>query len=127
MKHILIAGYGRMGSWFARRLGNGNQIAIFDPGLIGSEPEIVNGLIADPSEASGFSPDIFLNCSGLGSTVRVFEMFEPFLGGDCLLADIASVKKGLPDYYASSQRKFVSIHPMFGRYGKDNCTDSRFG
>ncbi len=31
-----------------------------------------------------------------------------------MLSDIASVKTGLPEFYARAGRKFVSTHPMFG-------------
>lgn len=38
----------------------------------------------------------------------------PYIGKECILADIASVKTGLPEFYAECGHPFVSTHPMFG-------------
>lgn len=41
-------------------------------------------------------------------------MVMPYIGKECILADIASVKTGLPEFYAECGHPFVSTHPMFG-------------
>lgn len=38
----------------------------------------------------------------------------PYIGKECILADIASVKTGLLEFYAECGHPFVSTHPMFG-------------
>ena len=38
----------------------------------------------------------------------------PYLNKECILSDIASVKTGLPEFYAEAGHRFVSTHPMFG-------------
>jgi prephenate dehydrogenase len=120
MKRILIAGYGRMGAMLGAMLQGENEIAVYDPGL-GIE-EIPRPLIrfSQPSEAGHFKPDILLNCTGPESTISCFNQFLPFLSGDCIIADIASVKSSLPEYYSSAGVKFVSLHPMFGPTFADN-------
>jgi prephenate dehydrogenase len=55
-----------------------------------------------------------INCVSLGDTVEVFKKVLPFIGKDCILADIASVKTGIADFYRESGRPFASSHPMFG-------------
>ena len=46
--------------------------------------------------------------------VPVFHEILPYLGKNCILADITSVKNGLRKFYPESGRRFVSTHPMFG-------------
>ena len=38
----------------------------------------------------------------------------PYIPDNCIISDIASVKTGLPEFYAEMKRPFVSTHPMFG-------------
>jgi len=55
-----------------------------------------------------------INAVSLERTVPVFREVLPFLGENCILADITSVKNGLQKFYPESGRRFVSTHPMFG-------------
>ncbi|TFG80596.1 MAG: prephenate dehydrogenase/arogenate dehydrogenase family protein, partial [Spirochaetales bacterium] len=73
----------------------------------------------DSDGLSAFAPELLVNCVPLGSTVAAFRALETFLPVDCILADIASVKNGLPDYYAKAAHPFVSTHPMFGPTNTD--------
>lgn len=116
MRRILIAGYGRMGSWLASGLSERARVAVYEPVAAMTAPVMGNGLIFldRPGAAADFSPDIFINCAPLKSTADVFRQFNGLLHRDCLIADIASVKRGLHLYYRESGRRFVSVHPMFG-------------
>ena len=41
-------------------------------------------------------------------------MVMPYISDSCIISDIASVKTGLPEFYANCKHRFVSTHPMFG-------------
>lgn len=114
MKRILIAGFGRMGVLLADLLAEGNQIAVYDTGALSQEKARPFLRLSHTDEAREFNPDIFLNCTGPESTIKAFDQFIPHLQDNCIIADIASVKSSLPEYYASAGQKFVSLHPMFG-------------
>jgi len=103
-----------MGSWMSQLLCGHNIVAVYDPFTQKTGPASLVQVIEEPSEAGKFLPDFFINCSSLDSTLSVFKQFLPFLNDDCILADIASVKEGLPVFYAQAARKYVSVHPMFG-------------
>ena len=47
-------------------------------------------------------------------TLKAFEMVMPYISDSCIISDIASVKTGLPEFYANCKHRFVSTHPMFG-------------
>ncbi|MFO7575231.1 MAG: prephenate dehydrogenase/arogenate dehydrogenase family protein [Bacteroidales bacterium] len=114
MKRILIAGYGRMGALLGDLLIGDNEIAIYDTGIRMEDAPLSFVRLSQPEEAAEFKPDILLNCTSPESTITSFDQFLPFLPGGCILADIASVKSSLPEYYSSAGVKFVSLHPMFG-------------
>ena len=103
-----------MGALLGPLLAGDNKIAIYDtgPGAQDAPESFVR--LGNPSAAAEFSPDILLNCTGPDSTIDSFNQFLPFLTPDCVVADIASVKSRLPEFYASAGVKFVSLHPMFG-------------
>jgi prephenate dehydrogenase len=61
-----------------------------------------------------FSPDLLINAVSLDRTKAIYDEIVSYLPGQCILADITSVKSGLADYYAKLGRRFVSTHPMFG-------------
>ena len=65
-------------------------------------------------EVKDFRPELIINCVSLNKTEEVFNMLIPLVPEDCILADIASVKNGIHDYYEKTGRRFVSTHPMFG-------------
>ena len=47
-------------------------------------------------------------------TIDAFKAVLPHLSASCIISDIASVKTGLPEFYAKCGHPFVSTHPMFG-------------
>jgi prephenate dehydrogenase len=114
MNRILIAGAGRMGLWFALMLRDEYDVSVYDP-FVHSE-KIPSGVkyLAGAEDIVQFRPDILLNCVSIESTIRLFEELDGLIPESCLLADIASVKGKLKDFYSSSGRRFISIHPMFG-------------
>ncbi|MEN6363439.1 MAG: prephenate dehydrogenase/arogenate dehydrogenase family protein [Rectinema sp.] len=111
---IFILGAGHMGAWLTEELCWDHEVCVAD-----SDPQRLKYFIKvkrilDLSELDEFKPELFINCVSLGSTIEAFETVLPHVGADCMLADIASVKTGLAEYYAGTGRKFVSSHPMFG-------------
>ena len=65
-------------------------------------------------EIAEFEPQLVINAATVKYTIDAFKMVMPCLKSDCILADIASVKNGLPEFYESCGHPFVSTHPMFG-------------
>lgn len=114
MKKILIAGAGKMGSWLAETLCLDYDVAVYD-----TDPNRLKYLFNTYrfrylSEINDFGPELLINATGLKQTVRAYEQIMPHLPGDCIIADIASVKNGLAAFYAGCGKRFVSSHPMFG-------------
>lgn len=111
---ILILGTGRMGAWLTEELCLEHELLVHD-----ANPERMKYFIRvrralDLGEVRDFRPELLVNCVTLGETTRVFDAVLPLLPPDCLIADIASVKTGLGEYYRAQGRPFVSSHPMFG-------------
>lgn len=111
---VFIMGAGRMGAWLTEELCWDHEVCVYD-----ADPRRLKYFIKvrralDLAELSDFDPELLVNCVTLGDTVAAFEAALPRLGPGCILADIASVKSGLADYYRESGRPFVSSHPMFG-------------
>ncbi|MCI0503590.1 prephenate dehydrogenase/arogenate dehydrogenase family protein [Candidatus Micrarchaeota archaeon] len=113
---IAIIGAGKMGAWFASVLADGNEIAVYDTDRAKAEAAASRGAKALPSldALAQYRPQMLLNAVSLQNTVAAFESAAPHIGNDCILADIASVKGALPDYYQKAGRRFASTHPMFG-------------
>ena len=65
-------------------------------------------------EIREFDPELLINCVTIKNTLPVFNEVLPYVSKDCVLSDIASVKTGLPEFYAQSGHRYVSTHPMFG-------------
>ncbi len=111
---ILILGAGKMGSFFCDLLSFEHDVAILDP-----NPERLRFTFncrrfSTMDEVSDFAPDMVLNCATVRYTIDAFRQVMPYLPERCLLSDIASVKTGLPEFYATCGHPFVSSHPMFG-------------
>ena len=112
---IAIIGTGKMGCWLAKALAEGNDVALYDrtpakAQKVGGNVKALGGL----AELGGFAPELLINAASLQNTVAAFEQAAPHLPESCVIADVASVKNGLADYYKKSGRKFASVHPMFG-------------
>jgi prephenate dehydrogenase len=111
---VVIIGAGRMGAWLADVLGASNEVAVYDRireklrTLVKAKP------IPDLKSVRETVPDLVINAVSLPETRSAFEEVLPHLGEGCLLADIASLKQGLHEWYEHQGRRFVSTHPMFG-------------
>jgi len=111
---IAVLGVGRMGRWFVRELAPRHEICVYDrnPARLANLEKVsvaggVDGIAA-------FKPALLINAVNLKDTVGAFQAIVPKLDSHCLLADVASVKGALPEFYRESGFRFVSIHPMFG-------------
>ena len=111
---IAILGAGKMGAWLARELGARNEVAIHDVRRDRSESIRKATVLPTIESLSGFRPQLLINAVTLPETVGAFQAAAPRLEAGCLLADVASIKGGLPEYYAGCGFRFVSVHPMFG-------------
>lgn len=115
MNNILIAGAGgRMGRWFCEILAEKYSVGALEKEK--GKLEGIDGvdMLESKEDIAGFSPGLFINCTGLDVTIDVFDEILPFLDENCTLCDIASLKGQLWRYYNETNRKFVSVHPMFG-------------
>lgn len=111
---ILILGAGKMGSFFGDLLSFDHELAVFD-----TDPKklrfIYNTVrMSDPKEIADFNPELVLNAATVKYTIEAFKTVLPYISKDCIISDIASVKTGLKEFYATVEQPFVSTHPMFG-------------
>lgn len=111
---ILILGAGKMGSFLCDVLSKDHDVAIYDV-----DPERLRFTFncrrfIRMDEIREFEPQLLINAATVKYTRQAFDAVLPYLPSSCILSDIASVKTGLPEYYASCGHPFVSTHPMFG-------------
>lgn len=111
---ILILGAGKMGLFFCDILSFKHQVAVYD-----IDPERLRFTFnaqrfSSLDEIDDFAPDMVINAATVKYTIDAFNKALPHLPGNCILSDIASVKNGLPEFYAQCRHPFVSTHPMFG-------------
>ena len=111
---ILIIGAGKMGSFFSDLLSFKHSVAVFE-----TNPQRLRFTynvrrMSSPDEIADFDPQLVINAATVKYTLEAFRMVMPYIGKECILADIASVKTGLPEFYAECGHPFVSTHPMFG-------------
>lgn len=111
---IFIIGAGHMGSWLTEELCHDHEVAVFDkdPRKLKYFINVQRFLSVD--EVREFKPELVINCVSLNKTEEVFNILIPLIPDNCILADIASVKNGIHDYYKKTGKRFVSSHPMFG-------------
>ncbi len=111
---ILILGAGKMGSFFADLLSFDHDVAVFDvdPQRLRFTYNVRRFTSID--EIADFAPEVVINAATVKYTIEAFRQIENVLPASCILSDIASVKTGLPEYYAQCGRPYVSTHPMFG-------------
>ena len=93
---IVILGAGKMGSFFADVLSFDHEIALYDIDPHRLRFAFNTLRMTRPEEIEAFQPVL------------------PYLPAHTILSDIASVKTGLPEFYAQARHPFVSTHPMFG-------------
>lgn len=111
---ILILGAGKMGTFLTDCLCIKHEVALFD-----TDPKrlrfVFNTLrFTELEEVRNFNPEICINAVTLKFTIDAFKTVLPYLPENCILSDIASVKTGLQAFYATTGRRYVSTHPMFG-------------
>lgn len=103
-----------MGSFFCDLLSFRHDVAIFD-----TDPQRLRFTFnvqrfSSLEEIREFDPDMVLNAATVKYTIQAFESVLPYIRENAILSDIASVKTGLPEFYARAAHPFVSTHPMFG-------------
>ena len=111
---ILILGAGKMGLFMSDALCLDHEVALYD-----TNPERLRfGFktlrFSDMEEVRRFNPEMVINAVTVKYTIDAFRQVLPYLNKECILSDIASVKTGLPEFYAEAGHRFVSTHPMFG-------------
>jgi prephenate dehydrogenase len=111
---ILILGAGKMGTFLTDALCLKHEVALFDVDASRLRFVFNTQRLSKLDEIRDFAPELVINATTLNYTIPAFEMAMPYLPENCMLSDIASVKTGLPEFYAKSGRRFVSTHPMFG-------------
>lgn len=111
---ILIIGAGKMGSFFADLLCRDHDVAIYDTYPQRLLFTYMCRRFQSLDEVDQFNPDMVINAVTVKYTLPAFRDILPHVSERCILSDIASVKTGLPEFYAQCGRPFVSTHPMFG-------------
>lgn len=111
---ILILGAGKMGSFFCDLLSFDHELAVYDPDSRRMRFMYNTMRLAALEEVEEFRPELVINCVTLQHTIDVFRQIIPLLPPNAILADIASVKTDLKEYYATCGHPYVSTHPMFG-------------
>lgn len=114
IKKILVLGAGNMGAWFVESLCLEYDVAVYDKNISRMRYFFNAHKLLTTDEIREFNPDLLINAVSLQHTRAAFEEIIPFVGENCILSDITSVKNGLRDFYLNSSHRFVSTHPMFG-------------
>jgi prephenate dehydrogenase len=111
---IAVLGAGKMGRWLIRELAPRHEVWAYD--LDGARLAGLGRAKAARTidELTDAGPELLINAVSLKHTIAAFEAAVPRLGPTCLLADVASVKGSIPEYYGKAGLRFVSVHPMFG-------------
>jgi len=107
-------GAGKMGTWLADELCLDHEVAVIDQNLERLKYVFNCQRFTSMEEIRPFAPEILINAVNLRSTRTAFGECLSFLPDNCILADIASVKNNLRDFYMECPLPFVSTHPMFG-------------
>ncbi|MGM9800179.1 MAG: prephenate dehydrogenase/arogenate dehydrogenase family protein [Muribaculaceae bacterium] len=111
---ILILGAGKMGSFFCDILSFQHELAVYDTDPQRLRFTFNTQRFTTMEEIREFAPEMVINCATVKYTLDAFKAVLPVLPERCIISDIASVKTGLPEFYATCGHPFVSTHPMFG-------------
>ncbi|MBQ7824444.1 MAG: prephenate dehydrogenase/arogenate dehydrogenase family protein [Bacteroidaceae bacterium] len=103
-----------MGTFFADALSFQHEVGLFDV-----DPKKLRFVynterMTQLDEVKAFEPELVINAATVIYTIEAFKAILPYIPDNCIISDIASVKTGLPEFYAETGRPFVSTHPMFG-------------
>lgn len=111
---ILILGAGKMGTFFCDVLSFNHEVAVYDPNPQKLRFTFNTIRMSQIEEVKDFNPELVINAATVKYTINAFEKVMPYISSRCILSDIASVKTGLLEFYATCNHPFVSTHPMFG-------------
>jgi len=111
---IFILGAGRMGAWLVEEFCHQHQVAVYDRDLTKLKYFFNVKRFTELKQVKRFKPELAINAVSPQHTVTAFEDLISLIPADCLLADIASVKADVAEFYRKQARRFVSTHPMFG-------------
>lgn len=111
---ILILGAGKMGTFFCDTLSFEHDVAVIDPDPHRMRYTFNVRRFTTLDEVREFEPELVINAATVKYTLEAFRQVLPYLPANCIISDIASVKTGLPEFYATCGHPFVSSHPMFG-------------
>lgn len=103
-----------MGSFFCDLLSQNHDVAVYDVNPRRLLFSFMCRRFSQLEEIDDFRPELVINAATVKYTLDAFRQVLPHLPEGCILSDIASVKTGLPEFYASCGHPFVSTHPMFG-------------
>lgn len=111
---LLILGAGKMGTFFCDLLLPEHQVAVYDPNP--DRLRFTYGVerFDDLNQVDAFGAEMVINAATVRHTLDAFRQVMPHIPANCILSDIASVKTGLPEFYAECGHPFASTHPMFG-------------
>lgn len=107
-------GAGKMGSFFSDVLSFEHEVAIYDINRDRLRFTFNTLRFTTLDEVCDFEPQLLINAVTVKNTIDAFNAVLPYLPASCIISDIASVKNGLPEFYATCGHPFVSTHPMFG-------------
>lgn len=111
---ILILGAGKMGLFFADCLSDQHEVALYDVDPDRLRFTYRSARLASLEEVATFAPEMLVNSASLQHTIQAFQQALPYLPEGCILTDIASVKRGLGEFYSTCAHPWFSSHPMFG-------------
>lgn len=111
---ILILGAGKMGSFFCDLLSFDHDVAVYDPDPRRLRFTFNAMRLSSVEEISDFEPQLVINAATVKYTIDAFRGILGVIPSTTILSDIASVKTGLPEFYAECGHPYVSTHPMFG-------------
>ena len=103
-----------MGLFFCDILSFKHEVAVYDIDPHRLRFTFNAQRFTSPEEIEAFAPDMVINAATVKYTIEAFNRVMPHLPANCILSDIASVKNGLPEFYAQCGHPYVSTHPMFG-------------
>jgi prephenate dehydrogenase len=111
---ICIVGAGHMGAWLVEEFCLDHEVAVYDTDRKKLKYFFNAKRLLDLAEVEEFEPELLINAVSLPNVYEAFRDVDPYIPGNCILSDIASVKTGIYDYYKNLGKRFVSTHPMFG-------------
>ena len=103
-----------MGSFFCDILSFQHETAVYDTDPQKLRFTFNTQRFTTTEEIKQFAPQLVINAVTVKYTIEAFKKVLPLLPPNCIISDLASVKTGLPEFYATCNHPFVSTHPMFG-------------